>query len=100
MTEKDIIFNAKDKLEMLYPKCAVWKAPSFKTMSWDIFGLFDLCVATPDGQIIFIQCTTTPNLSARRKKIQSFFTAKNFTIPNSYIWAWDNAKYKFVIEKV
>jgi len=100
MTEKEIIFNAKDKLEMLYPKCAVWKAPSFKRMRWDIFGIFDLAVATPDGQIIFIQCTDVTNLAARRKKIQGFFSEKGFTIPNSYVWAWNPARYKFVIEKV
>lgn len=100
MKEKEILDRAIFQLGHAYPNSAVWKAPAFKMMRWDIFGIFDLCVATPSGQIIFIQCTTTPNLAARRKKISAFFLDHKFVIPNSYIWAWSKDADRFIIEKV
>lgn len=100
MKEKEIIELAVKQLQSVYRSCAIWKSPSFKHLSWDIFGIYDLVVATTDGQIIFIQVTTTPNLAARRKKMNSFYHVNGFVIPNSYIWAWDKLKSKFVVEKL
>lgn len=100
MKEKEILERATFQLEHAYPGCAVWRAPAFKMMRWDVFGIFDLVVATPSGQIIFIQCTTTPNLAARRKKIAAFFVEHKFVIPNSFIWAWAGTMDRFIIEKV
>lgn len=100
MTEKEVLDRASFQLSHSYPGSVVWRAPAFKHMRWDVFGIFDLVVACKDGQIIFIQCTTTPNLAARRKKITAFFTEHKFVIPNSFIWAWSKEGERFIIEKI
>lgn len=101
MKENDIIQLATRQLMNAYPACVIWKSPSFKHLSWDIFGIYDLVVVTKEPQqVIFIQVTSLPNLSARRKKIQSFFGQHNFGINNSFIYAWDKRNERFAIEKL
>lgn len=97
MKEKEILNLAEKQLKIAYPKCVIWRAPSFKQFRKDIFGIYDLVIATPEGRVIFIQCTTVSNISHRRKKFNEFFANSGFIIPNSYIWAW-NGKI-FVMEK-
>jgi hypothetical protein len=64
----------------------------------DLFGVFD-CVAARNGKIKFIQITTSPNLSARRKKIQAWMiTAGN--VPRCWVWAWHKKREAWVMELI
>ena len=92
MKEKELLDRATVSLSTIYPGCAIWRAPAFKLLRWDVFGIFDLVVATKTGEVLFIQVTTAPNLSARRKKIQNFFDKHSFVIPNASIWSWGKRK--------
>jgi hypothetical protein len=75
----------------------VWFPPVVKYFQRDIFGVFDL-IAIKGDLLNFIQITTLPNLSARRKKIQEFFSKNSCFIQRSYIWAWDENINDFKIE--
>lgn len=81
-------------------KWVVWKAPAFAQHRWDIFTIYDLVAVSEEGAVHFIQVTTKPNLSARRKKIQAFFIANALIIPHSYIFAWDNRLEYFKISEI
>ena len=77
-----------------------WRSPSTARLSWDVFTIFDVVIVFEDGRVFFIQMTTLTNLSKRRRKIQEYFVAKSFVIPNSYIFAWNEKKGRFKIEKI
>ena len=72
----------------------------------DIFGIFDLiCLKKRSGNLKFIQLTTLPNLSTRKKKIRAFFKKNkiNSKIRNNMgveIWAWAKKKKRFKTETV
>ena len=76
----------------------VWFPKKVKFWETDIFGVYDI-LAVRKNKLRFIQITTLPNLSARRKKIQNFLIPNEVNIP-SEIWAYDKKKKKFKIEKV
>src|SRR3989344_8888564 len=82
-------------------KWAYWYPPKVKFKQNDIFGVFDMvCCKKAKGDLKFIQLTTVSNLSARRKKIQSFLkdnkmsSKKLFAAPME-IWAWSKKKREF-----
>ena len=101
MKEKEIRVLAKSRLEkkgfmVWFPPRAGWyQSRDVK----DIFGVFDL-VAVRKGSITFIQLTTKPNLSARRKKIQAWYREVGKRTPRCYVWAWDKKRSAFKIENV
>ncbi len=72
----------------------------------DIFGIFDLiCLKKRAGNLKFIQLTTLPNLSTRKKKIRAFFKKNkiNSKVINNMeveIWAFSKREKNFRIEKI
>ena len=72
----------------------------------DIFGIFDLiCLKKRAGNLKFIQLTTLPNLSTRKKKIRAFFKKNkiNSKVRNNMgveIWAFSKREKNFRIEKI
>jgi hypothetical protein len=84
-------------------KWVSWYAPKVKFQQTDIFGVFDLiCWEKSSKNLKFIQLTTLPNLSARRKKIQGFFKANKITQKSAEveIWAWNSRQKNFKIELI
>ena len=75
----------------------VWFPKKVKFWETDIFGVYDI-LAAKKNRLRFIQITTLPNLSARRKKIQNFLISNGVSIP-SEIWAYDAKRKYFKIEK-
>lgn len=72
----------------------VWYPAKVKYYQNDIFGLFD-CVAVKDSDVRYIQWTSAPNMSARKKKIETFFNENEVWIPCE-IWGYKgNGKFKF-----
>lgn len=105
MKEKELIKIATETLTKLevngYPINIVWKAPAFGRMRWDIFGIFDLIVFNRISErFTFIQITTLPNVSARRKKMKKFFEITQCHIPNSIIWGWSEQNQAFRSETI
>jgi hypothetical protein len=86
-------------------KWMVWWPAKVKFKQNDIFGAFDIvCCKKGAGTLKFIQLTTAPNLSARRKKIQAFLKRNGINGPKIVfgaeveIWAWAEKHKKFKIE--
>ena len=113
MTEKNLVDMAVRYLQNDWKfngDLIFWRAPAFRKLRWDIFNCFDLVVIkrnktdsfldNPTTDIFFYQITTSPNLAARRKKIQAYFRDKEFVIPNSYVLAWHEKRGVFSEEKV
>lgn len=102
MTEKDIINLVNQFLFIKYGEgnFVSWRAPAFRELRWDIFGVFDLIVAIKDEPPIFIQATTVTNLSHRRKKIKEFFAQHQVFLNRCYIYAWNDRLDEFKIEHV
>lgn len=102
--ESTIRSNAKKILEK--DGYIVWCPPNVKYAQTDIFGIFD-GVAVKKGNnkhtaselLLYIQWTTKPNISARRKKILAFFEENFLHIPCE-IWGWDDKKKEFKIEQI
>jgi len=97
MKEREIRKKAIKELKELgyicwYPPKVRWKKEG------DIFGVFDL-VATKENIIRFIQLTTTPNLSARRKKIQNWMR-ENKIKWSAEVWAYNKKKKVFKKEEI
>jgi hypothetical protein len=96
--KKAVQVLAKQNWLVWWPAKAIFKQN-------DIFGIFDLiCVKKRAGNLKFIQLTTLPNLSTRKKKIRAFFKKIkiNSRIRNNMgveIWAWDSRNKTFKIEK-
>lgn len=84
----------------------VWRGPKIKFRQTDIFGAFDMiCWQKGTGKLKFIQLTTLPNLSTRRKKIQNFFKKNKINRKSkngieAEIWGWSRKDKKFKIELI
>jgi hypothetical protein len=87
----------KQKWLIWWPSRAIFKQN-------DIFGIFDLiCLKKRVGNLKFIQLTTLPNLSTRRKKIKNFLKKHQLSGQNSAdieVWGWNKHKKEFKIEPV
>ena len=88
-------------------KWTVWWPAKVKFKQNDIFGAFDvICCKKGAGNLKFIQLTTLPNLSARRKKIKYFLKKNRISGPRTVfkaeveIWAWAGNRKEFKIEAV
>jgi len=75
-----------------------WYPPKVKYKQTDVFGIIDV-LALKGKREKNIQLTTLSNVSARRKKIITFFKKFKVELPVE-IWAWDKKKKKFRKEKV
>jgi len=76
----------------------VWFPKKVKFQETDIFGCYDLICAR-GSEIRLIQITTTPNLSARRRKIKNFLDVNQLKLP-SEVWAYSKKIKCFKIEKI
>jgi hypothetical protein len=87
----------KQKWLIWWPSRAIFKQN-------DIFGIFDLiCFKKKSGNLKFIQLTTLPNLSTRRRKIKDFLKKYQLSRQNSAdieIWGWNKHKGEFKIEPI
>ncbi len=81
-----------------------WYPAKVKFKQNDIFGVFDLvCWKKKTTEIKFLQLTTSPNISARRKKIKVFMVENK--IPHKIavdieIWGWNQKKKEFKVEEI
>lgn len=92
MKEVELTKKAIDKLES--DGFVVWKPNKVKFMQNDIFGVFDLVAVKRGSLPVFIQLTTYSNASKRCRKIMKFFTDNNVSLTHSYVWAWQNGKFR------
>jgi len=100
---KEALIRKKAVAILTSSKWVSWYAPKVKFHETDIFGVFDLiCWEKSSKNLKFIQLTTLPNLSARRKKIQGFFKKNRITKRGVEveIWAWNNRQKNFKIELI
>ena len=98
---KEAVIRKKAIEILLCKKWVYWYAPKVKFQQTDIFGVFDMvCWKRTEKKLKFIQLTTYSNLSARRKKIQSFFQTNKIKpkAADVEIWAWNNNKKEFKVE--
>ena len=81
-----------------------WYPAKVKFKQNDIFGVFDLvCWKKKTTNIKFLQLTTLPNFSARRKKIRAFLDRNKFpqkVLVDIEVWGWNQAKKEFRRETV
>ncbi len=75
-----------------------WFAPKVRFKQTDVFGIIDL-LALKGKKQKNIQLTTLPNLSTRRRKINSFLE-KNKVELTVEVWAWSKKQKKFKKEKI
>ena len=100
---KESVIRKKAIAILIEAKWIPWYAPKVKFQQTDIFGVFDLiCWEKASKNLKFIQLTTLPNLSARRKKIQSFFKKNKIKAKSAKveIWAWNKRQKNFKIELI
>jgi len=97
MKEKYIKAKVKTKLVLAGWQC--WfPIKSYYGLEKDIFGVFD-CVAVKNNKVRFIQYTTLPNVSARRKKVREFLKKNDLEI-TAEVWGWSDKIKIFKIEEV
>jgi len=81
----------------------IWFSPRVKFYNSDIFTVFDGC-AWKNNKFIFFQLTTSPNKSARLKKINNFMMLNNLSVDGRFIkaevLAYNKKKKKFDILEV
>jgi len=81
-----------------FPSRIKWKKET------DIFGVFDLiCWQKRTANIKFVQLTTLPNLSTRKKKIKDFLKKNKLSAQVSVeivVWGWDQKKREFKKEEI
>lgn len=81
-----------------------WYPAKVRFKQNDIFGVFDLvCWKKKTTKIKFLQLTTLPNFSARRKKIREFLDRNRFpqkVLVDIEVWGWNQAKQEFRRETV
>jgi len=81
-----------------------WYPAKVRFKQNDIFGVFDLvCWRKKTTDIKFLQLTTLPNFSARKKKIKAFLEKNRFPQKVSVgieIWGWNQGKKEFRREEV
>jgi hypothetical protein len=76
----------------------VWYPPKIRFKQTDVFGIIDV-LALKGRQKKYIQLTTLPNVSAKRKKISGFF--KKYKVELTVeIWCWDKKRRNFRKEKM
>ncbi|OGZ23338.1 MAG: hypothetical protein A3A08_02430 [Candidatus Nealsonbacteria bacterium RIFCSPLOWO2_01_FULL_41_9] len=100
---KEAVIRKKAVAILTSAKWVSWYAPKVKFHETDIFGVFDLiCWEKSSKNLKFIQLTTLPNLSSRRKKIQGFFKKNRITKKSVEveIWAWNSRQKNFKIELI
>ncbi|MFH1714236.1 MAG: hypothetical protein ABH831_01405 [Candidatus Nealsonbacteria bacterium] len=90
----------KKAVEILHKEGFVyWYPAKVKFKQNDIFGVFDIvCWKKRTTKIKFLQITTYPNFSARKKKVQDFL--KRNRIPRKIsveveVWGWNQRKREF-----
>lgn len=70
-----------------------WHPAKVKYKQNDIFGVFDLvCWQRKTTNIKFIQLTTLPNLSTRKKKIKNFLKKNKLSkqsLVDIEVWGWN-----------
>ncbi len=76
----------------------VWYPPKIKFKQTDVFGVIDV-LALKGRQKKYIQLTTLPNVSAKRKKITGFLKEHEVELTVE-IWCWDKKRKGFRKEKV
>lgn len=81
-----------------------WYPAKVRFKQNDIFGVFDLvCWKKRTTNIKFLQLTTLPNFSARRKKIRDFLDRNKFpqkVLVDIEVWGWNQSKQEFRRETV
>ena len=100
---KEALIRKKAVAILTQTKWVSWYAPKVRFHETDIFGVFDLiCWEKSSKNLKFIQLTTLPNLSARRKKIQGFFKKNGIRQKSAQveIWAWNSRQKSFKIEMI
>ena len=76
----------------------VWYPPKIRFKQTDVFGIIDV-LALKGRQKKYIQLTTLPNVSAKRKKIAGFL--KKYKVELTVeIWCWDKKRKRFRKEKM
>jgi len=93
MKEALLIKKVKEELK----DWICWKPAKVRFYETDIFSVFDLC-CWKNSQIKFIQVTTSPHISARRKKIETFMKKYNVGVPRDCeisVWGWNKKKKEF-----
>lgn len=104
---KESLIRKKAVEIMTKGKWVTWWPAKVKFKQNDIFGIFDIvCCKKGAGKLKFIQLTTVPNLSARRKKIRSFLETNGIKGNKACfgaeveIWAWAEKRKEFKIETI
>lgn len=81
-----------------------WYPSKVKYKQNDIFGVFDLiCWQKKTANIKFVQLTTLPNLSTRKKKIKNFLKKNKFSkrsLLNIEVWGWNKRDKIFKTVKI
>jgi hypothetical protein len=81
-----------------------WYPGKIRFKQNDIFGVFDLvCWQKKTTKIKFLQLTTLPNFSTRKKKIKEFLRKNRFprkVAVGIEIWGWNQRKKEFKRETV
>lgn len=81
-----------------------WYPAKVRFKQNDIFGVFDLvCWRKRTTDIKFLQLTTLPNFSARKKKIKDFLKKNRF--PKNFlvgieVWGWNHRTKTFRREEI
>jgi len=89
----------KKAIEILTDKKWVcWFPKKVKFHETDIWGIADL-ICCQKKRVRFIQLTTLPNVSAKRRKILSFCKKNRVEIPVE-IWGWHQKRKEFRRERV
>ena len=77
------------KQELIAKGYANWWPAKVRFYQNDIFGVYD-CIAWNGENLLLIQMTTKPNVSARKKKILDYFHTLNMIPPrNSFVLAYN-----------
>ena len=97
MKEPEIRKKAIRLLELKGYVC--WYPKKVKYQETDVFGVYDI-LAARKNKVRYIQITTYPNISARRKKILGFLEKNNVKIKGSEVWGYHKSKKKFIIIKI
>lgn len=95
---KEALIRAKVRELLEADKWYFWFPVRTKWNSNDIFTIFD-AMAIKGTTIRYIQYTTLPNISARKKKIMDFFKLRQVYVPCE-IWGWNKKKKDFKIVKL
>lgn len=79
-------------------KYVCWFPKKAKYQETDIYGVFDV-IAGKGKLLRFIQFTTLPNISTRKKKVLKFLEWSHLQL-TAEIWGYDKKKKEFKIIRV